>query len=78
MAEAVLYSLDLRGEVCPINWVKTKLRLEEMAVGEHLEVFLDDGEPIQNVPRSARAEGHRVLRLERSGGHWRVIIEKGD
>ncbi|MFQ3675031.1 MAG: sulfurtransferase TusA family protein, partial [Endomicrobiia bacterium] len=51
--------LDLRGISCPMNFVKTKLKLEEMQKDEILEVLLDDGEPIINVPRSVKEEGHK-------------------
>ncbi|MFZ3062730.1 MAG: sulfurtransferase TusA family protein [Actinomycetota bacterium] len=70
--------LDLRGVICPMNFVKTKLKLEELAAGELLEVLLDEGEPIRNVPRSAQEEGHNVLEVERLGSHYRVLIKKGD
>ena len=44
--------LDLRGVICPYNFVKTKLKLDTMQPGQVLEIFLDDGEPIRNVPQS--------------------------
>jgi TusA-related sulfurtransferase len=44
--------LDLRGVICPYNFVKTKLKLEAMEHGQILSVLLDDGDPIQNVPLS--------------------------
>jgi len=53
-------TLDLCGVPCPMNWVKTKLALEELAPGESLSVKLDDGEPLESVPRSAREDGHDV------------------
>ena len=52
--------LDLRGVPCPMNWVRTKLALEELAPGDSLLVELDPGEPLESVPRSAREEGHEV------------------
>lgn len=70
-------SLDLRGVLCPINFVKTKLKLEEMESGQHLEVLLDDGEPIANVPRSVKEEGHQITKVgKEDGGHYRLIIKK--
>jgi len=48
--------LDLRGIICPMNFVKTKLKLEEMQSGQILEVILDDGEPVRNVPGSVKEE----------------------
>ena len=70
------YELDLRGVICPYNFVKTKLKLEQMETGEVLAVILDEGEPIRNVPESVRSEGHSVLRQEPLAGAFRVIIQK--
>jgi len=67
---------DLRGVPCPLNFVKTKLKLEELEQGEILEVLLDEGEPIRNVPRSVEQEGHKILKIEREDEFYRVAIEK--
>jgi sulfite reductase (ferredoxin) len=70
---------DLRGVACPLNYVKTKLKLEMMDAGEQLEVWLDAGEPIKNVPMSLRNDGHKVLAeepLEPAAAHFRVLVEK--
>jgi len=56
--------LDLRGTPCPINFVRTKLRLEKMAPGAVLEVWLDPGEPIEQVPDSLKMEGYAIEQLE--------------
>ena len=68
--------LDLRGVICPYNFVKTKLKLETMAPGQVLLVHLDDGDPIRNVPRSVSNEGHDVLSQERADHSYRVMIRK--
>ncbi|ULA65673.1 MAG: Putative Sulfite reductase, contains SirA-like domain (Modular protein) [Nitrospira sp.] len=70
---------DLRGVACPMNYVKTKLKLEMMDAGEKLEVWLDAGEPIKNVPMSLKNDGHLVLlqeALEPEAAHYRVLVEK--
>ena len=69
-------SLDLRGVICPINFVKTKLKLEEINKGEILEIVIDPGEPMANVPRSIKEEGHRIIKVEKMNGHFRLLIEK--
>ncbi|MDX2229007.1 MAG: sulfurtransferase TusA family protein [Leptolyngbyaceae cyanobacterium bins.349] len=56
--------LDLRGTPCPINFVRTKLRLEQMAPGELLEVWLDPGEPVEQVPDSLAMEGYAIEQIE--------------
>ncbi len=68
--------LDLRGVLCPINFVKTKLKLDAMEPGEILEVSLDSGEPIQNVPKSIKEEGHKILEVTREEGFFRLKIQK--
>lgn len=68
--------LDLRGEVCPYNFVKTKLKLEEMESGQVLEVIIDEGEPLKNVPRSVKEEGHKILSAEKINGHYKLTILK--
>jgi len=46
-----------------------------------LEVLLRDGEPRENVPRSAVEDGHRVVRLEpapeEGAGTWRAWLMRG-
>jgi tRNA 2-thiouridine synthesizing protein A len=56
----VTTTLDLTGVVCPMNWVRARLALERMQPGDVLELVLDEGEPLESVPRSAREEGHAV------------------
>ena len=68
--------LDLRGVICPINFVKTKLKLEEMNQGEILEIVIDPGEPMASVPRSIKEEGHRIIQAEKVDNHFRLLIEK--
>ena len=68
--------LDLRGVICPYNFVKTKLKLETMESGQVLLVHLDDGDPIRNVPRSVSDDGHAILSQERVDRSYRVMIKK--
>lgn len=68
--------LDLRGVICPYNFVKTKLKLETMAAGQILAVLLDEGDPIRNVPRSVSDDGHIVLSQEPLARFYRVMIRK--
>lgn len=73
-AEAGL--IDLRGVCCPMNFVHAKLAIEKLPAGSRLEIILDDGEPIANVPRSLKDEGHQVLQVTPENGHFRVVVRK--
>lgn len=62
-------NLDLRGTPCPINFVRTKLRLEQMAPDSLLEVWLDPGEPIEQVPDSLVLSGYTIEKIEKIEEH---------
>lgn len=70
-------TIDLRGDVCPITFAKTKIALEEMQVGQVLKVLLDYEPATRNVPRSAEMYGDQVLDVASTGQHeWEVLIRK--
>ena len=60
--------LDITADICPMIFVKTKLRLEAMAPGEVLAVTLNEGEPLENVTRSVREMGWEVLATDPVAG----------
>lgn len=69
--------IDITDDICPMTFVKTKLKLEKMARGEILEVRLCEGEPLSNLPRSVTQEGHKVLSIVKEQGRYhKVIIER--
>ncbi|HLT59041.1 MAG: sulfurtransferase TusA family protein [Limnochordales bacterium] len=78
-ARQVHRELDLKGEVCPYTFVKSKLVLETMAPGEILRVIVDYPPATSNVPRSMESEGHRVLSVGPAGqGAWEIVVRKKD
>ncbi len=70
------HDIDITGEVCPMTFVRTKLRLERMKPGETLNVRLRGDEPLRNVPRAARDEGHVILGIEADGESHVVTIRR--
>jgi TusA-related sulfurtransferase len=66
--------LDLRGTPCPINFVKTKLKLEQMPPNSLLEVWLDKGEPIEQVPDSLTMAGYTVEKIEERMGYFSLSV----
>jgi tRNA 2-thiouridine synthesizing protein A len=69
-------ALDITDEVCPMTFVRTKLRLERMAPGEILSVRLRGEEPLRNVPKAARDEGHSILGVVADGSDHIVTIRR--
>ena len=70
--------VDITDAVCPVTFVKVKVAMEELEPGEILEIRLNEGEPIQNVPRSLKDEDHKVIRVvHNNDGTYTVFAEKG-
>jgi tRNA 2-thiouridine synthesizing protein A len=70
------HAIDITGEVCPMTFVRTKLKLERMLSGEVLVVRLRGEEPLRNVPRAARDEGHSILGIVPEGNDHIVTIRR--
>jgi TusA-related sulfurtransferase len=69
--------LDLRGEVCPYTFVKTKLALENLGIGQVLRVVVDNDESGENVPRSVMMEGHRILEASKvNATDWAILVQR--
>jgi len=69
--------LDIRGEVCPFTFVKSKLVLEQMKEGEVLRVIIDYEPSAENVPKSMREEGQEVLAVNKIGENlWEILVRK--
>ncbi len=68
--------LDLRGTPCPINFVRTKLRLEQMKPGSLLEVWLDQGEPIEQVPDSLTMAGYKVEKIIACVDYFSLLVRR--
>ena len=70
--------IDITDVVCPITFVKVKVAIEELEDGQILEVKMNEGEPIQNVPRSLKDEGHKVVELnDNEDGTFTLFVEAG-
>jgi len=76
---AIDESIDITDVVCPMTFVKAKVALEELEKGQVLSIRLNDGEPVQNVPRSVKGEGHQILKLTDNGdGTYNLIVKKSN
>ena len=69
--------VDITDVVCPTTFEKAKVALEELEEGEILSIRMNDGEPVQNVPRSIKEEGHKILKLiDNEDGTYDLIVQK--
>lgn len=70
--------INIKGEVCPYTFVKTKLALEGMTPGQVLRIIVDHLPATDNVPRSLKGEGNEVLEVSRiNETDWQMIARKG-
>lgn len=76
MSMQIKASLDITKDLCPMTLVKTKLKLDTLRPGEILEVTLKKGAALQDVPRSVKAEGHKIIDLRHEEEITRLFIQK--
>ena len=69
-------ALAITGEVCPMTFVKVKLALAKLQSGDELDVALNAGEPLNNVPRTVTEQGHQGVSIHQVGGVHHVLIRK--
>jgi len=74
--EAKNHIIDLCGVACPLNFVKAKLELEKLKIGDILEVLLDEGEPVRNAPASFVEQGQEIIEVKSVGGHYCVKVRR--
>lgn len=69
--------VDITDKVCPMTFVKAKVTIDELENGEVLAIRMNDGEPVQNVPRSMKEEGHKILKLtDNEDGTYTLYVQK--
>lgn len=69
--------VDITDKVCPLTFVKAKVAIDELDDGEVLAVKMNDGEPVQNVPRSFKEDGHQILKLyDNEDGTYTLLVRK--
>ena len=70
-------TVDITDKVCPLTFVKAKVAIDELEDGEVIAIRMNDGEPVQNVPRSIKEEGHQILKLVNNEyGTYNLIVKK--
>ena len=70
-------TVDITDKVCPLTFVKAKVALDELDDGEVIAIRMNDGEPVQNVPRSIKEEGHQILKLDTNDdGTYTLFVKK--
>ncbi len=73
----MIHFLDITRETCPMTFVKVKLQLARMDAGQELEIILNEGEPLENVPHSCEEQGYQVVSVDDCGdGKHRVLVKK--
>ncbi len=70
-------SINIKGLVCPYTFVKSKLAIEAMEVGQVLEILLDYEEASRSIPKSMEDHGQKVLMVEKiNDTDWVLQIRK--
>ena len=70
-------SINIKGLVCPYTFVRAKLAIESLEIGQILEILLDSEEASRNIPKSMEDHGQKVLKAEKiNETDWILQIRK--
>lgn len=70
-------TLNIKGVVCPYTLVKSKLAVEDIEVGQVVEILLDYPEASESIPKAMLNYGHSVLKVEKiNDTDWVIQIRK--
>lgn len=73
----MIHFLDITKDHCPMTFVKTKLKLNELKAGDRLELRLMEGEPLKNIEKSSLEQGFKLLSVyKEENGIYKVLVEK--
>jgi len=69
--------IDVKNEFCPYPYIRSKLALEEMEIGETLRILVNTATSIRDVPRSFEEAGQKVLRKQQlNETDWEIVVQK--
>lgn len=71
-----MQKIDARGKICPLPLFYTKRKIEEMQIGDEIEVIADDPTVKDTIPRWSKEHGHEVLSIEDKGNIVRIVVRK--
>ncbi len=70
-------TVNVKGQICPYTFVRSKLAIEKMGLGQVLEIVTDNRPASENIPRSMENEGQKVLRIVQSADkEWHIFVRK--
>jgi tRNA 2-thiouridine synthesizing protein A len=72
--DQILDTSDLR---CPMPLLKTKLALNNLAVGAKLLVVATDAGSARDIPAFLKHTAHKLVRMEELDETFRFLIERG-
>ena len=77
MKQKLMNELNLKGEICPMTFVKTKLAIERLNSGERIKVIFNSSEAKINVPKSLKELNYKVITInDIDENNFYIVIEK--
>ena len=68
--------LDCLGLYCPEPVFRTRLAIDEMEIGENLEITADDPAAESDIANLVKYLGHEILSVSKEGNIVRILIKK--
>ncbi|MES0328569.1 MAG: sulfurtransferase TusA family protein [Gammaproteobacteria bacterium] len=72
------YQLDARNSLCPMPVIKTQNKVNELQVGDTLEVTCTDPGALSDIPAWCRINGHQIIDSNENNGIVVINIQVGE
>ena len=69
-------TLDCIGFYCPEPLFQTRQGIDELEIGQILEVLADDPASEEDISRFCKRTGHQLLGIDKTGEEFRFLIKK--
>lgn len=69
--------VDCIGMFCPMPLFEARKAVEEVEVGEIVEILADDPSAKKDIPEWAERSGHEVVELKEDDGIFIIRIKRG-
>jgi len=77
LLDKCIAGVDITDVICPVTYVKATVALEDIEAGEILQIRINTGQPIENVPRSLKEDGHKIVDIfANEDGTYTLLVEK--
>ncbi len=73
-----IHQVDCVGLYCPVPVMRAREEIDQLEVGNLMELVADDPASKEDIPRWAKRAGHLLVTMRQDGEEFHYLIQKGN